>query len=250
MAKAVIYDLGANNGDDVDYYLKKAHRVVAVEANPQLCEHIRSRFASAIESGRLVIENVVLTAQKGQQSAVFHLHRSNHVLSQFPPPAPADAGDFTAVTLPALTVAELLRRHGLPHYVKIDLEHYDAPVLRALFENGVYPDYLSAEAHDAEVFRLMAGPGGYKAFKLVDGRSVAQRYGEHFIMTGFGRELHAFPHHSAGPYGNDIPGIWMRPEYFLGLLRIVRLGWKDIHASRVDEPSPGIPGWLVPKARG
>jgi hypothetical protein len=30
----IIYDLGANNGDDIPYYLLKADTVVAVEANP------------------------------------------------------------------------------------------------------------------------------------------------------------------------------------------------------------------------
>lgn len=246
MVQSLIFDLGANNGDDVDYYLKKARRVVAVEANPALCDLMETRFAAAIQSGRLVVENAVLTVDPTRPSALFHLHRTNHVLSQFPAPAEAEASQFEAVTLPALSVAELLSRHGQPDYAKVDLEHYDAPVLRALFEQGVTPDYLSAEAHDIEVFRLMAVMGGYRAFKLVDVRSVARRYGEHFIMTAFGRELHAFPHHSAGPYGNDIPGNWMTPDDFLTLLRIVGLGWKDIHASRVDEPRPGIPRWLLP----
>lgn len=249
MTKSVIFDLGANNGDDVDYYLKKADRVVAVEANPALCALIGTRFAPAVQSGRLVVENAVLTAEPAQGNVVFHLHRSNHVLSQFPAPAAADAHKFEAVTLPALSVAELVSRHGLPQYVKVDLERYDAPVLRALFAQGVLPEYLSAEAHDVEVFRLMVDIGGYKAFKLVDGRSVAQRYGEHFIMTPFGRELHAFPHHSAGPYGNDIPGNWMTLHAFVALLRVVGPGWKDIHASRIDAPRPGIPGWLLPQKK-
>jgi len=247
MTKSVIYDLGANNGDDVAYYLKKADVVVAVEANPQLCALIRSRFAAEISAGRLFVENAVLTVEPQQTSAVFHLHRTNHVLSQFPPPPPARAHLYKAVTLPTLSVAELLRRHGTPHYAKVDLENYDAQVLRTLFAAGVFPDYLSAEAHRIDVFQLMVTEGGYKAFKLVDGKTVADRYGAHFILTSYGRELHAFPHHSAGPYGNDIPGIWMTAEYFLRLLQVVGLGWKDIHASRLDAPQPGIPGWLLPQ---
>lgn len=247
MAKSVIFDLGANNGDDVAYYLKKADLVVAVEANPQLCQLISTRFAGAISAGQLIVENAVLTVDASRASALFHLHRTNHVLSQFPAPAATEAHLFEAVTLPALPVAELLRRHGTPHYAKLDLENYDAPVLRALFEAGVFPDYLSAEAHRIDVLQLMVMAGGYKAFKLVDGQSVAKRFGEHFIMTPFGRELHAFPHHSAGPYGNDIPGIWMTAEYLLRLLQVVGLGWKDIHASRLDAPQPGIPRWLLPK---
>ena len=40
----VIYGLGSNNGDDIPYYLLKAQRVIAVEANPVICEQIQSRF--------------------------------------------------------------------------------------------------------------------------------------------------------------------------------------------------------------
>ena len=36
----IIYDIGANNGDDIGYYLKKADQVIAVEANPDLSKRI------------------------------------------------------------------------------------------------------------------------------------------------------------------------------------------------------------------
>jgi hypothetical protein len=45
VAREVIYDFGMNNGDDVEYYLLKAPRVVGVDANPGLCAEVRKRFA-------------------------------------------------------------------------------------------------------------------------------------------------------------------------------------------------------------
>jgi predicted RNA methylase len=42
--KTLIYDFGANVGSHLDYYLEKADRVVAVEANPALCRAIEERF--------------------------------------------------------------------------------------------------------------------------------------------------------------------------------------------------------------
>jgi predicted RNA methylase len=42
--KTVIYDFGANVGSNLGYYLAKADRVVAVEANPALCRAIEERF--------------------------------------------------------------------------------------------------------------------------------------------------------------------------------------------------------------
>ena len=40
----VIYDIGSNNGDDLRYYLLKANKAVAVEANPMLCEKTSATF--------------------------------------------------------------------------------------------------------------------------------------------------------------------------------------------------------------
>ena len=51
----LVFDIGANNGDDAAAYLKHGCRVVAVEANPTLCAHLRVRFSSEIEAGRLTV---------------------------------------------------------------------------------------------------------------------------------------------------------------------------------------------------
>ena len=40
----LILDLGMNNGDDTAYYLTRGFRVVALDANPALCEGARKRF--------------------------------------------------------------------------------------------------------------------------------------------------------------------------------------------------------------
>ena len=51
----VIYDFGSNNGDDIPYYLKKAEKVIAVEANPLLCKRIQDRFATEMLAGKLAV---------------------------------------------------------------------------------------------------------------------------------------------------------------------------------------------------
>jgi FkbM family methyltransferase len=233
-----IYDFGANNGDDVAYYLRKAERVVAVEANPLLAEQIRRRFADAIGAGRLVVESCAVTVEASAEAAPFYVHRTNHVLSQFPPPAPQLIDQFDKILTPSANVVDLIRRHGAPHYVKIDIEHYDQAILKALFLNGIFPPYISAESHSIDVFALMVALGDYQAFKLVDGRSVPQRYRNATIRTLDGEAKHDFPEHSAGPFGCDVSGPWMTRNNFFRVLGFAGLGWKDIHASRVDAPDP------------
>jgi FkbM family methyltransferase len=195
--KKVIYDIGANNGDDIPYYLQKADMVVALEANPDLCKQLRERFLESIECGRLVVENCVVTSRHGAISVPFYINKHSHVLSQFPKPAKPE--DFEEVILPAKTIASLIAEYGLPYYVKIDAEHYDHVLLRALFRAGIRPSFLSAESHDIKVFLLMASVGRYNAYKIVDGSSVAYVYKQCEISTRKGPVYYSFPHHSAGP---------------------------------------------------
>lgn len=226
-----IYDFGANNGDDLPYYLKKADRVVAVEANPELCAQIRARFVDAIAGGRLIVENVVITEDEHDRAVPFYLSKEHHVLGQFPRPAEDRRHEFEEVGLPAKSVAQLVAQHGTPHYVKVDLEGYDEAVLRALFLSGHRPPYISSEAHTPGPFGLLVGLGGYDAFKLLDGRSVAQQYEHREIATNNGPERYSFPMHSAGPFGDDVDGPWLTASRLLTQLAVDGLGWKDIHAT-------------------
>lgn len=248
MRPRVVYDLGANNGDDIPYYLLKADRVVAVEANPGLADGIRGRFREAIAADRLRVENCVLV-ERGQGPTVpFHLHRSRHILSRFAPPAPGEREQFETVELPALDVATLVGRHGEPWYVKIDVEGYDQVILRELFACGVRPPFVSAESHDIEVFSTLVALGHYPAYNLVDGETVHRRYRDHPVNTREGVQRHSFPPHAAGPFGDDLDRPWLPPEAFFRLLALVGLGWKDIHASTLIEPThdfdPSAAGWL------
>jgi FkbM family methyltransferase len=231
--KKIIFDLGSNNGSDIPYYLKKSDLVIAVEANPALCNQIQSNFSSEIRSGRLVVENCVLTSDHSSENVPFYIHKANHVLSQFPQPGPSDIQNFLCVDLPSISVKTLVEKHGEPFYVKIDVEHYDQQILRALFSSGIYPPYISAESHSAEVFSILVSIGLYKAFKLVDGPSVSARYHNYSISVGNTKELYSFPHHSAGPFGNDVRGPWMTTDNFFSASWVSR-SWLERHSCQHD----------------
>jgi FkbM family methyltransferase len=234
----IIYDVGSNNGDDIPYYLLKSDLVVAIEANPGLCDVIRRRFASEIQAGRLVVENCVVTAD-AHAPVDFYLHKTSHVLSQMPEPDEGRRHLFNRVELPGVPIHHLIERHGHPHYVKIDLEHLDAAILNALFDRGIFPDYLSAESHSVDVFSLLVARGGYDSFKLVDGHTVPKVYGDRAIESIHGNPVshYAFPVHSAGPFGPDVDGDWMSAEAFFRYLAIQGMGWKDVHATRCHAPA-------------
>lgn len=66
MINDLIFDLGMNNGDDTDFYLSKGFRVVAVEANLDLCALAKQRFASEIQNGRLHVVNKAISRAAGE----------------------------------------------------------------------------------------------------------------------------------------------------------------------------------------
>jgi FkbM family methyltransferase len=235
--KKIIYDLGANNGDDIPYYLKKADAVVAIEANPSLCHHMEKRFFSEIEHNRLIVENRVITTDDSENEVFFYIHKHNHVLSQFPKPDETTADAFERVRVQAQSILKLIQKYGDPYYIKIDIEHYDEAILRALFQHDIRPPFISAESHSIEVFSLLVSLGRYNAFKLVDGPSVPQKYKHAPITLEGRREWYSFPHHSAGPFGEDIAGDWMTANNFFRLLAYENLGWKDIHATNQVPPN-------------
>jgi hypothetical protein len=183
-----------------------------------------------------VVENCVVTDETESSVADFYIHESNHVLSQLPQPAPADLMMFKKVVLPAKAITELIDSHGNPYYIKIDIEHYDAQILRALFSAGVFPPFISAELHSIEVFALLVAQGGYNAFKLVDGGSVSRVYSNRLIICENEQKQvkFSFPFHAAGPFGNDVDGVWMTADNFLRVLALEGLGWKDIHATNLE----------------
>jgi FkbM family methyltransferase len=225
----VIYDIGANNGDDIPYYLMKADFVVAVEANPELCIQLQKRFAKEIQQNRLIIENCVLTAEDEGSVVPFYVHKSNHVLSQFPRPL-QNIEEFEQVFVAGKSVGQLFKEHGSPYYIKIDIEHYDHVLLRSLFSKGINPKYISAESHSIEVFCLLASLGGYNLFKIVDGATVVNFYHNWSIATTTGESVYSFPYHSAGPFGEDVAGDWINSSELFFRLVNEGLGWKDIHA--------------------
>lgn len=233
--RRIIYDIGSNNGDDIPYYLLKAESVVAVEANPSLCNHISSRFSREIDSGRLSLVNAALVDTE-EKFVDFYVHQKHHVLSTLNP-GERHEDEYLKQQVNAVNIAHLVERYGHPYYVKIDVEGFDRQILASLHAHSIKPAYVSAESHKIGVFALLSEEMNYQSFKLVDGRSVGAVYKQTLFHSPILNKMvaYSFPHHSAGPFGNDIFGEWMDKSTLLRYLSLYGLGWRDIHASAVDQ---------------
>lgn len=235
-----IYDIGANVGLNIPYYLLKATKVVAVEANPALVSLIKTRFKNEILSGQLVIENcAVVESGCPQNNIPFYIHKTHSVWSTAIKPN-WRGHEFETIMVPVKTISEIVLEYGPPFYIKIDIEGFDLPVLRDLFRSNIFPPYISVEAHNVDVFCALRNSVNYNAFKLVEGKSVNALYHKHklYSFRDSAFLFYSFPPDSAGPFGDDLNGEWMTANNFLRKLAFSGLGWKDIHATNVVTASP------------
>lgn len=221
----MIFDLGMNNGDDTEYYLHKGYRVVAVEANPTLCESAARRFSQDVERGNLVIHNAAIWESYDRK--VFYVNEENdHWSSLDIQWAGRNDSRYVEVPISCVPLAHLLALHGVPSFIKIDIEGVDHMVLDQLKEAAYLPYYLSMEdcRFGYEYLEAMRDLG-YCAFKLMNQADVGQMVD---AETGF-----RFKQGSSGPLGEAVPGPWLDYEQMIETYsRVVRDRNNNRHAPR------------------
>ena len=208
----LVFDLGLNDGADSAAYLAKGFRVVAVEANPDLCDLALWRY---VGDSRIQIVNAALWETSGFVD--FYVNTANdHWSSVDPGWAGREDSPCRVVRVPSLTLGDLFCRYGVPFYLKIDIEGADILALAQLAASDARPAYVSVEdcRFGPEYLRTLAG-AGYGGFKLID-QSV-------------------LPPGTSGPFGEDTPGEWMTlshmRSHYWGAKRDRTPGqWFDIHA--------------------
>src|ERR1700756_5015407 len=67
----LIFDVGSNNGDDTDFYLRKALKVVAIDADRDLCDQVVRRFTSEIASGQCEVIWGAVSLRGGETSEFY-----------------------------------------------------------------------------------------------------------------------------------------------------------------------------------
>lgn len=177
----LVFDLGFHRGEDTGYYLAMGRRVVAVEASAELVAAGRQRFAAALASGQLSLVHgaVVGSAQRARSARLLF----------YPHPQRSEWGSVDArwvrrnaeahglphadpVAVPALSLEELVRRHGCPAFLKIDIEGADEAVLADLSRLAVRPGTVSWETGKESLRAVLRQHRqlrrlGYRRFRVV-----------------------------------------------------------------------------------
>lgn len=258
MMNETVYDVGMNNGDDSRYYLDLGYDVVAVEANPELCRQAAARFKTEVGQGRLKIVNVAISDRAGELD--FWINKENSEWSALSREVAARSGhSHESIRIKSVPVTDLFKEHGVPHYLKVDIEIADKFCVEALKDAPKLPRYVSVEFTEEALVDTLCR-AGYKSFKLVEQVSHLPVGGAagyegfrtglfHYLLTrrnlllrafrkpvGFHRikalsrpsrrdPKKTFPSGSSGTFGEDIPCNWIDRETTVRLWKENTLRW-------------------------
>lgn len=227
----LIFDIGMSEGNDTAFYLAKGFRVVGVEPDVEMYYALQSRFAVEIAAGSLIVHNAAACARYGDIVEFFH-HATYQGLSGLSANRAEFALGYRSYHVTTINWPALIERHGLPHYVKIDIDGGEAVFLGAVAPGARLPEYISVKCHAPDPVQVLFDLG-YRLFKLVDpnppgGFGLPNPQAEGHSITGF--EFN----HASGPFGRDLPGDWLDFQSLLSQWRAARPGygrtWFDCHA--------------------
>ncbi len=173
MVSDLIFDVGANNGDDAAYYLRSGYRVVGVEADPTYIEYVRGRFEPEIEQGRLTLVHAAIGSNQG--TALFHVSEGNRGVYSSLDADMASRGALPTrrIEVRCVRLRTLFEEFGTPYYLKTDIEGADHYCL-ADIDPADPPEYVSFEASYGRLCDLFTlHSKGYTQFKLIN-------QGDHF----------------------------------------------------------------------
>jgi FkbM family methyltransferase len=211
----LIYDIGMHVGKDTEFYLQKGFSVVAVEANPELVPESMERFSKYLEDGRLRIINAAISDRVGTER--LYVSDAHTDWSTLHPEVVADkqrkGASFRTIKVDCVDFSSILSEHGIPYYMKIDIEGADLLCLVALRSFGERPPHISIEATAEhpfmELFHLY--DLGYRQFKFVNqalNRAVRPPFPARegaYVETRFSGDM-------SGLFGEETPGEWMGIE--------------------------------------
>lgn len=238
MQRDLIFDIGLHKGLDAAWYLAKGFRVVGVEAVPWLCEAAKAVCAS----DRLTVVDKALHHRQGEKVTFYVNPQKDDWGSLFRGAAEKGTSvEVEAITVETITLSDLVREHGVPYYIKCDIEGGDSIFAEQLVGLEEKPAFVSLELTNAADLSSLRN-AGYTRFQIVNQWHNPFRQAIEPAQEGVFAPS-AFSHETSGLFGRELPAEkWISfdaaKERFLRFYEIRQLdpdlaiGWLDVHAQQ------------------
>ena len=199
-------DLGMHIGDETAYYLARGYNVVAVEANPTLCDTATEIFKEFIDNGRLYIFNRALSSNPSM-ILDFYVSEENSEWSSLQQWRVEMSGKSKRISVPSITLASIIDEFGMPHYIKCDIEGADEDFvdqLAAMADRG-RPAFVSVEGIAIEWLHKLAA-AGYDCAQLVNQARFRRGFEPAISFETIDGEEKTwnFPNHSSPFYSSGV----------------------------------------------
>jgi FkbM family methyltransferase len=176
---ALVFDIGAHVGDRTACFRRLGARVIALEPQPDCAALLRAEFAG---DAQVQIVEAAIGAQQG--SARLHRNEANPTVSTLSTDFIAAARDAegwreqnwtSEIDVPVRTLDDLIATHGVPHFIKLDIEGFEYEALKGM-QQGVPAlsfEFTTIQRDVARACIARLGELGYKSFRGSLGESLA-----------------------------------------------------------------------------
>ncbi len=155
------------DGSDTAYYLHRGFRVVAIEANPQLADAARLTICGTPRLWPVASPEHRNPPNPGLDLPFWISEMAT--CSSFSEGVATKFGRATPTTVRTESFSRVLADHGVPRYLKIDIETLDDACIAALDRRDL-PQYVSIEAqpNGPETSLVELSRLGYRKFKIIE----------------------------------------------------------------------------------
>jgi FkbM family methyltransferase len=196
----LVFDIGAHVGDRIASFLwVGARKVVAVEPNPALVKTLRLLYGHV---RKVAIEPVAVGRHLGMLDLKLNIDNptvstASDAFLQAAAGAPGWEGQAwtKTVAVPVTTLDDLIARHGMPTFVKIDVEGFEAEALAGLTRppHALSFEFTTIQRDVAAACIARCATLGYARYNAMLGESHALVHADWLDAGGIAAWLAALP---------------------------------------------------------